>query len=347
VSKFEGLVGKGVSIVHFASPFANCTSMRCSFYPFPPSALENIRQHGAIPFLSWGSQSTPSNVNEPRFTLSAIVRGNYDSYIKSFAEAARRWGRPFFLRFNYEMNGNWFPWSEGVNGNKAGEYARAWRHVHRLFTSVGTTNASWVWCPNVDPTNTLAMLPALYPGDAYVDWTCLDGYNYGTGNPNRPNPSTWQTFDQLYASTYHEITSSIAPTKPMIIGEVASSEYGGSKAGWIQDMLSRLPTSYPKIRGVLWFDKNDDNLDWPLESSSAATAAFAAGIRSSLYASRVYRHLATCPIPAPSALGAPTGQPGHGSASPCPTHAGRRAGNNRLRATRRAVGASRHGTTPR
>ena len=67
-----------------------------------------------------------------------MISGKYDSYIpQNVAEDARDWGHPFFLRFDWEMNGNWFPWSEGVNGNQSGEFVAAWRHVHDIFTSVG------------------------------------------------------------------------------------------------------------------------------------------------------------------------------------------------------------------
>jgi hypothetical protein len=145
VSKFEQSVGKQLSLVHFAAPFADCSVSPCSFYKFPAESMEDVRSHGAIPFFSWSSQSTPSNVNEPDFQLSDVISGRYDEYIRSFAEAAKAWGHPFFLRFNWEMNGNWFSWSEGVNGNQPGEYVAAWRHVHDIFTSVGATNVSWVW----------------------------------------------------------------------------------------------------------------------------------------------------------------------------------------------------------
>jgi mannan endo-1,4-beta-mannosidase len=290
VSSLEKSVGKNLSIVNFSSPFANCSSSTCSFYNFPSSEFNNIRSHGAIPFFSWGSQSIPmpSNLSEPNFQLSDVIEGRYDSYIRKWAEAAKAWGHPFFLRFNWEMNGNWFAWMEGVNGNKSGESVTAWRHVHDIFSSVGATNVSWVWCPNVDPGNQLRDLRSLYPGDAYVDWTGLDGYNFGT-NPNRPD--RWRTFDQLYRSTYDKITREIAPGKPMIVSEVGSSEYGGSKAAWITEMLSELPTDYPKIRGLLWFDKYDSSMDWPLDTSASATAAFAKGIQNPAYTSNSFGSL--------------------------------------------------------
>jgi beta-mannanase len=252
--------------------------------------MESIRQAGAIPFLSWSSQSIPSTVEEPNFQLADVINGTYDSYIRRFAKAAAAWGHPFFLRFDWEMNGNWFPWSEGVNGNKAGEYVAAWRHVHEIFTSVGATNASWVWCPNVDPTGAFSELSSVYPGDAYVDWTGLDGYNWGT---NPVQPSGWQSFDQLFSSTYSKITNTIAPSKPMVVSEVGSTEVGGSKAVWITEMLSELPTRYPKIDGVLWFDKYTESMDWPLDSSASATAAFGAGIQNPEYAANVFGSLSS------------------------------------------------------
>ncbi len=292
VSKFEEMAGKHLSIVNFSAPFANCSSA-CYFYNFPVNEMNSIRSHGAIPFYSWASQSIPSKTSEPDFQLSDVIAGTYDSYIRQFATAARNWGHPFFLRFNWEMNGRWFPWSEGVNGNRSGEFVAAWRHVHDIFTSVGATNATWVWCPNVDPDNIFQSLSSLYPGDAYVDWTGLDGYNWGT-NPAKPD--RWRTFDQLYNTTYHKIVDTVAPAKPLIVSEIGSTEYGGSKATWIEDALAKIPASYRKIRGLLWFEQYDDGMDWPIETSSRATSAFATGIQNPAYVGNEFGSLGFGPV---------------------------------------------------
>jgi hypothetical protein len=298
-TKFEQMAGKRLSILNFSAPFANCpgSGTACSFYNFPTNEMNNIRSHGAIPFYSWASQSIPSTRTEPNFQLSDVIAGTYDSYIRKFAEAAKAWGHPFFLRFDWEMNGGWFPWSEGVNGNKSGEFVTAWRHVHDIFAAVGATNVTWVWCPNVDPTNDFQDLASLYPGDSYVDWTGLDGYNWGT-NPAKPD--RWRSFDQLYSSTYHRIVDTVAPSKPLMISEIGSTEYGGSKAAWIEDALAKIPADYPKIRGLLWFEQEDDGMDWPIESSSSAISAFAAGIQSPAYGENKYGGLGFGPIPPPS-----------------------------------------------
>ena len=192
------------------------------------------------------------------------------------------------------MNGNWFPWSEGVNGNQPGEFVAAWRHVHDLFAAVGATNATWVWCPNVDPYGKLQSLAANYPGDAYVDWTGLDGYNWG------PAKGGWTGFGELYRSTYEAIAEGIAPGKPLMIGEVGSTETGGSKASWISEAFTAIPTEYPKVRGVLWFDKFDDGMDWPIETSASASSALAAAVRDDAYRTNAYGNLGPGPIPPPS-----------------------------------------------
>jgi hypothetical protein len=280
-AKLEGMLGKSMSLIHFMAPFSHCSSSGCSHYRFPAKEMQTIRKHGAIPFFSWSSQSIPSRLHEPDFELSDVIGGRYDNFIRHWAKEARRWGHPFFLRFDWEMNGDWFPWAEGVNGNRPGEYVAAWRHVHDIFTEVGATNATWVWCPNVDLGDNLRGLASLYPGDAYVDWTGLDGYNSGT-NPGRDDH--WRSFDELYSRTYRELVEKIAPGKPIAIGEIGSSERGGSKAHWIREMLRALPARYPQIHALVWLDKFEGRLDWPIETSRSAVAAFRVGLRNPAYA---------------------------------------------------------------
>ena len=190
------------------------------------------------------------------------------------------------------MNGSWFGWGAGANGNTAADYVAMWRHVHRVFESVGATNVTWVWCPNVDLDH-LTPLASLYPGDKYVDWVGLDGYNWGT-NP-AGHHGGWETFKSVYRSTYDTIVKRIAPGKPVIVSEVGSTEHGGSKAAWITAMLRvQLVKKFPKVAGVLWFDRRGgeaDGMDWPIESSRAARRAFAIAIRKRAYTTNSYASL--------------------------------------------------------
>ena len=300
-SVFEGVVHKSPSLIGLASPFADCPAGHpCAFFPFPAQGMENARAYGAIPALSWASQATPyvpGQIGNPEFQLSDVIAGKYDSYIGQFATEARSWGHPFFLRFNWEMNGNWFPWSEGVNGNNSGEFVAAWRHVHDIFVAVGATNATWVWCPYADSNQKrFGRIRPLYPGDRYVDWTCMDGYNWGK-TPVNPHP--WKSFEKIFEPTYKALTTKVAPKKPILLGEMASSTAGGSKAAWIREMFADLPTKFPQVRGLIWFDSIDRGIDWPIETSVAATKAFATGIRKGIYVGNRYAGITESPIRPP------------------------------------------------
>ena len=72
------------------------------------------------------------------------------------------------------MNGNWYPWGVGVNGNKPGEYVEAWRHVHDIFVQEGaTSDVKWVWSPHVITDD--ASDKCLSPG------TCIPAMHMWTG----------------------------------------------------------------------------------------------------------------------------------------------------------------------
>jgi hypothetical protein len=295
VTAFEQHVHKELSLLEFSSPFEDCTQSPCAEESFPLTPFEKIRAEGAIPFFSWSSESIPAAAEEPAFQLRDVIAGTYDSYIRSWAAAAARWGHPFFLRFDWEMNGNWFPWGQGVNGNAAGEYVTAWNHMRAIFAEEHATNATWVWCPFVDPTGSanIADPEAFYPGDASVDWTGLDGYNWGTRVHRN-----WHPFSYWFGASYDRLLQ-IAPAKPMLIGETATSEFGGSKPQWIEAMFDSLPTRFPRLRGLIYFDQVDGENDWPLEGSTGAESAFAAGVAPSRWLGGSLSGLEASPIPPP------------------------------------------------
>jgi glycosyl hydrolase family 26 len=296
VHRFERIAGKGLSLIEFASPFAECTDAGCTMTKFPLTPLENVRAYGAIPVFSWNSTASPPSVDQPAFSLGVLLSGAFDSYIRDFAIKAKEWGHPFFLRFDWEMNGFWFPWSEGVNGNTGGQYVAAWRHVHDIFDSVGANNVTWVWCPNVDLFNSLTPLGELYPGDAYVDWTALDGFNWG----KRQGSPGWQSFNQVFHRTYKRIVSKVAPSKPMMLTEVASTDRGGNKPAWIKDMLLKIRHRYRKIRGVIWYDVDDRGTNWPIEKRKQDGNAFKSGIRAGAYRPNEFGGIVNSPIPPPA-----------------------------------------------
>jgi len=286
----EKRLGKSMSLLEFSTPMAYANGTQP--FTFPVNEMTAIRNRGSIPFFSWSTHAM-RNFDNPAFSLQAIAAGRQDTMIRAWAMSARGWGKPFFLRFNWEANSDWFPWGNRWKTNTDNDYVQAWRHVHQIFTAAGATNAKWVWCPTADPFKVLGPLAGLYPGNDYVDWTCADVYNGG---------SPWRSFSQVLGGTYQEIAA-IAPSKPMLLGEVGTTETGGSKAAWINDMFASLPVQFPLVRGLIWFDSTvtgpGGRTDWPLDSSSSAYDAFARGVAPPQYRAANYSELATITANAP------------------------------------------------
>jgi len=218
-----------------------------------PTWMENVREHGAIPLVTWEPWLYTQGISQPAYSLQKIMNGDFDAYITKWAADSKAWGHPYFLRFAHEMNGNWYPWSELLNANSSGQYVQTWRHVHDLFTKQGVTNVTWVWSPNSEYTGSISLYQ-LYPGDSYVDWIGLDGYNWGSLNNHQ-----WQTFAEVFEPTYRAALE-LSPDKPLMIAEMATTEEGGDKAAWISDAyMTQLPAFFPKVRAVVWFNENKRN----------------------------------------------------------------------------------------
>ncbi|MBP2456459.1 beta-mannanase [Clavibacter michiganensis] len=241
----------------------------------PITALDSVAARGAETLLTWEPWKAGAGTNQPGFSNASIIAGDHDAYLRQWGSELAAWGGPVYLRYAHEMNGDWYPWADGVNGNAPGSYAAAWKHVHDVVVGAGATNVRWVWTPNVPYTGSTA-LAGLYPGDAYVDVVGLDGYNWGTGITGH----SWVQPADLFGPGLERLRG-IAPGKPIIVAETASSEVGGSKAQWDQDLVAYLQAQ-PDVQAFVWFDV-DKEADWRIGSSASSATA----LRDALAARRV------------------------------------------------------------
>ncbi|WP_433304964.1 hypothetical protein ACQP2F_16795 [Actinoplanes sp. CA-030573] len=80
-------------------------------------------------------------------------------------------------------------------------------------------------------------------------------------------------------TTTYAKARAIAPNRPVMIAEFASTEDGGDKAGWLRDMDTALRSgAYPDLKLLTYFDLTKEE-PWSPASSPAALAAFAAWVR--------------------------------------------------------------------
>ena len=249
-SAFEAAVGRRLAIDN-------------QFYSWSegfPTPLQRLdREQGRISMITW--KSPP---------LDEINSGSQDAVITSHADAIRDFGAPVFIRWGWEMNGDWSAWS-GTDNNSYGrqdgpaKYVRAWRRIHDIFDREGATNVSWVWAPNAEsiPDVYWNRISAYYPGDAYVDWVGLSAYNFGTTRAW----SHWSPFAEIVRAVY----DGYAARKPIMVAETASTTIGGNQARWIRQVLPALRSRYPRIKAVVWFEHPPE---WSVRSSAGSLAAF-------------------------------------------------------------------------
>ncbi len=253
IVKYQEIQQRKLEIVH---QFVNWSTNFDWVKPYADAVYKN----GSILMITW----------EPwEYNTVDIKNGKADAYLTKMAQDIKSYGKEIWLRPLHEANGNWYPWAIGYTGkiNTNETYIAAFRHVVDVFRNNGVSNVKWVYnvnCSNVgDGTSYLDY----YPGDNYVDYTSVDGYNWGT---TQSWGSVWQTFDQIFSQSYNALKTI---NKPIIIAEWASTEVGGDKAKWITESFNTIKTSYPKIFAALWFSENKET-DWRINSSNSSLESY-------------------------------------------------------------------------
>ncbi len=238
------------------------------FYDNQMQAVERV---GATPIVTWDPRTSAGPIS-----LSDVANGSHDEYLREAAQTAKGYGRPLYVRFAHEMNLLTTIYGSSHRSDTPASFVAAWRHVVSVFREAGATNVRWIWSPNVD-CGGRCPFTAFYPGDAWVDWVALDGYNVGTA----ASWSQWTPLGSLFGHSYDTLAH--LTDKPMMIGETASTDAGGSKPDWILDgLLHDVPDRLPRVRSVIWFDRDKEHR-WQIDSSPDSLTAFRAVARSPLY----------------------------------------------------------------
>ena len=209
------------------------------------------------------------------YNAQDLVDGKADEYIRDYAKGVKNYGEEIWLRPLHEANGDWYDWGVGKSGagNTDANVAEAFRHIVKIFREENVENVKWVWTTNASNQGSGTTLTGNYPGDEYVDYISIDGYNWGKCQ----SWSSWQTFTQVFKKAYNALASI---DKPLFIAEISSSELGGNKAEWITDMFEHFATDFSRVFAVMWFSqsKEANEGDWALNTSQAAVDAWKAGI---------------------------------------------------------------------
>lgn len=254
---FGSLTGKKPSASHLPLYTATVTggiSERCI------EQMVYSAKAGAIPFISYDVDSIH------RGALDFILSGKSDKRAQRSARRVVAYGKKyggFFIRtcreFNLDVR------SYGPPEKVKEHFKKQWE----IFEEEGANEyATWVWNPFV--TTGCGPWENYYPGDKYVDWIGMNGYNWANTYPNTRQRSVKSLFSHAYRAI-----SQKHPDKPIMIAETGSVN-NKAKPKWFESIDWLKETNIKCI--MFWHDyyksRGGAVMDCRIDSSKAALASF-------------------------------------------------------------------------
>ena len=214
-------------------PWANAPG---EWTAFPEDHFRDISAGGSTPFLTWESRWGLGEISS-----AMVLEGYADTYIRDWADAARRYGKPFLLRL-----------TRGIESS-------AYRHVQSIFDARGVTNISWMWSPAATRRSAVpahrptgmsdAQAEAVtsaqdtthvedfdWPWDSRVDWIGLGVYD-------RPTPGGDGEAEGLFPAA--EVRAQVDAVRkfhtPICLAEIGCESIRGQAEWWV-DALRKLQT---------------------------------------------------------------------------------------------------------
>lgn len=217
-----------------------------SFYtPLDDAVLASDKANNRIPIITLTSGGN----------ADAILSHIRDSVIIAQAQNLVKFGKPIFLRYFSEMNrhgindnhdkdlgyvANESPEIEKLRGEK---YIALWRYVHDIFKAHHATNVAWVWSPSDAGGKIVDYAKNYYPGDDYVDWIALNGYN--------EHAEKVTSFTQKYADYFNYWFSH---NKPEMMTETGSPTNMQAQVNWITLAHQNIQTQIPGLKAFNYFN---------------------------------------------------------------------------------------------
>jgi beta-mannanase len=214
--------------------------------------LDRVVATGGTPMITWNCGDTDANV----------TAGLDDGEISQVATTLARFGLPVFLRWFPDPNVNTAASKACLGGGGAAGYVAAYHYIYDKLATTGVANVTSVWSVDTTTPHGDPSWGSYYPGPADVDWIGADGY---------ASSSLTATVASDFGAWYAEFSAD----KPLMISQTAAIP--SLQAQYI-DQLSTVPSQYPQIRAVIYFDAPDvaSARSYELQPQSVGAQRFAA-----------------------------------------------------------------------
>ncbi len=307
VRAMEAWQGKRHAVVNLFTDWCNRSKNIDNLFK---QQLPNIWASGNVPVVSWepylcSPSATPTNV------AARAAAGEYDAYLNTWADRMKAFiagpdgslgttdDRRAYIRLAHEMNGNWYPWSATTGNSSTAHYTLMWQRVRGVFWQKGLNSDSlqWIWAVNHEDVGSVPA-ESYYPGDEYVDWIGIDGYNWGSSQ----SWSAWRTPQEIFGPMTARLRA--LTSLPLALTETASTTANrgavdiAGKSTWITQFFEYAPTSGARM--VIWFNE-DKEADWAAFGGSHGDETYRSG-RSTYKAYGAYRRATQVPGLLPSNL---------------------------------------------
>jgi hypothetical protein len=245
-------------------------SVRADYVQFGADVVPTLKSDRALKataMFTWTSVAT--------LTLAQLAAGRADRYLVRSAQAIRAYRGTVYIRFDQEMNGNWFSWSSDPT-----DFVAAWRHIWTVFHAVGASNVRWIWGPDLvtyEPIGTWESVAAYWPGARYVDIV-------GPTMVEFASESTCEITCRFGRIDWLETRYD----KPVWLAESKVDQ--AERYTWLIHLRAALATR-PWVRGVIWSQTpsrgqalgqpGTGNMDWSLATDQLARNLLLAALKAS------------------------------------------------------------------
>jgi hypothetical protein len=223
----------------------------------------------SFPLLSIFGESNALN------DMSKAASGAYDATYTQMAETLATWKNPLLsVRIGWELNGNWYAWSNGVGTNATyANYVAAFRRAAAIVKSKNP-DVLIQWCVAWGQADPTPYWPGAYDAQSNpggVDVISMDFYQANiTQYNNGGTTSTWAMAQSTSASSGPIVLDWMVTFAQSKNVKIALSEYGAGKPGsngigsgpglddgtWTQDAIAWM-NGLPKGL-LLWTNWSDD-----------------------------------------------------------------------------------------
>jgi len=246
--------------------------------------------------------SLKNNLSSGQIKYNTIASGGADSYIDQWATKLKAYSgpKPIYLTLNHEVNASdkTSYASSSTLSVVQSEYRAAVQHWVTRMKNQGVTRSDVLFGYILTITGypSIAVSDGWYPGNAYMDWVGVDGYNW---YPCKPS-TKWRLFDTIYSpwKAFHD-SGHVASDKQWLICEIGCQEEDAydaragsyecsgfqanpstAKADWFTNARNCLKGAsgfpdYSFVDAVMYYD-SPTVYNWWIDTRPGSLSAFAA-----------------------------------------------------------------------